>query len=406
MPKAGITPDSIFYGFDVFFDNLRVALTFRAVNKAKLRLDIMQERMAEMEQMAENNQIAEAEKAEAQVQEQMQKFEGSVEKIEKKDAEELQEHIQTHAEILEILKQRLEDYDSDWADAILDALEILEASENTLANIPEDLDFESAFVFTPGTSTFESMIAQCIEAGESPETCAEIEDFCKEMKAPTAEECVEMFSSGFLTAVITSGPPGSRPPDPHNCSGFWSSYISQTKWCCKDSDGIYSPEYVERMISEGRGEIPSYYHRKGTVEYKIINLRTQEIEQGIERDSCDGDTLTEWLCPTSLNRVTRNERYSEEYECPLGCEDGACIPRYFSATEEFEGECVDSDGGQDYYIKGVISGKAPTGLASSQIDHCLTDSTLAEFLCGDNDLVLLDAHDCPNGCQDGVCISS
>ena len=48
MPRAGITPGSIFYGLDVFFDNVRVALTIRAVNKSKLRLKIMEERMSEM----------------------------------------------------------------------------------------------------------------------------------------------------------------------------------------------------------------------------------------------------------------------------------------------------------------------------------------------------------------------
>ncbi len=96
MPKAGITPGSIFYGFDVFFDNVRAALTFRSVNRAKVRLNIMEERMAEMEEMAGKNKTTKAKKAELQGQKQMQKFDSAVEKVKKKDAPELQEHIQNY----------------------------------------------------------------------------------------------------------------------------------------------------------------------------------------------------------------------------------------------------------------------------------------------------------------------
>jgi hypothetical protein len=286
MPRAGITPDSIFYGFDVFFDNLRVALTFRAVNKAKLRLKIMEERMAEMGEMAENNKVTEAEKAEAQVQKQMQKFQGSVQKVKKKHAEELNEHIQAHSNTLEILKQRLGD--SDWAEAINDAIILAEGLENAIMNIPEDLGPDSIFMIS----------AICEEAG-----------------ATTAAECQEMVAGGLLISVYYTASEiegwNTTDPDPHNCSEFWAN--NETKWCCYNSFGnMYSPNIEQ-------------FYRKGTIEYKIINLETKEIEQGIERDSCNGNILTEWFCPRVMDSVTRNERYSEEYECPNSCEDGACI---------------------------------------------------------------------------------
>ncbi len=85
MPKAGTTPDSVFYGLDVFFDNARATLAPRKLTKSKIRLDIIEERAAEMEEMASKNKTAEAERAELELQKQTQKFERSVEKVKKKE---------------------------------------------------------------------------------------------------------------------------------------------------------------------------------------------------------------------------------------------------------------------------------------------------------------------------------
>ena len=226
--------------------------------------------MAEMEQMAENNKAEEAQRAELEGQKQMQKFEGAIEKVKKKDAPKLQEHIQTHTERLEIWKQRLESYDiADYADAIAEAIALLETTENVIINIPEDLDDDATFMIT----------AMCKEAG-----------------ATTIAECNELIARGALTAVITSGP---------------ESYVP--------------------------GEIPS--------------------------------------------------------------------------REEFEGECTDSDGGQNYFVMGTTIGRNLNNFTISQTDICIDDSTLAEFLCGENNLmlrennlVLRETYTCPNGCQDGACI--
>jgi len=374
---AGITPDSAFYGLDVFVDNTRATLTPSSLGRAKIRLDIMEERMAEMEEMANKNKTAEANRAELEVQKQMQKFESSVEKIKKKDAPELNAYIQNYNARLEERKRRLViQGEPDYADAIAEAIKMLEEVENVIVNIPEDLDSESRF---------------------------KLSVICEEAGATTVEECKELISSGALVATFRRIPEGS-PPDPHNCSGSWRSFVKQTKWCCDDSDGTYSPEYVEDVIMQGHIHMLDYYYRKGTVEYKIINLRTEEVEEGIETDSCDGDTLTEWFCPKVMDPITRNERFSDEYDCPLGCQNGACISE--EGPEEIV-ECTDSDGGKDYFVKGTTTGKSlNNNVVGSQIDHCLVDATLGEFFCGDNNLVGLDAYTCPNGCQDGACISS
>ena len=193
----------------------------------------------------------------------------------------------------------------------------------------------------------------------------------------------------------------------------------------------------------------NYYYLKGAVEYKIETLRTGEIiEQGIETDSCNGNILTEWFCPRVISIVTRNERYSEEYDCQYGCKDGACITcnsdsicdqnedcscsdcegknkgcdPYFVcqngecvykgvpeeifqeiAAEEFEGGCTDSDGGKDYFVKGTIS-YASDLISRTFVDTCVDDSRLAEVFCDENNIVLQEAYTCPNGCENGACL--
>ncbi|MFH1801494.1 MAG: DUF5667 domain-containing protein [archaeon] len=439
MPKAGITPDSVLYGADVFLDNAKATLTPTSLGKSKVRLEIMQERMAEMDEMANKNKTTEAKKAQLEAQKQMKKFEGSTERVKKKDAMKLNEHIQSHAEILEILKQRFEDFGQpDYTDAIAEAIKMLEELEGIIINIPENLSPDSIFIIS----------ASCQEAG-----------------ATTAEECNELIKSGLLTAPPRYCTPDkpcddlpSYPAQAYPCTGGGSYWNYKTKWCCDDSDGLYSPEYIAHLRStheEGMFlDMLNYYYRKGTVEYKIITIKTGEAEEGIERDSCDGDTLTEWVCPTTMSMVTRNERYSEEYVCPYGCEDGACIicnsdsicdqpnedcscsdcegkrngcdyahvcqngecvcqngecvqgaPSEWVTKEEFEGECADSDGGRDYYVKGTVVGKhQTTGFTQYHIDTCIDDKKLAEGFCGDNNGVSSISYSCPNGCQDGVCI--
>jgi len=353
---AGITPDSAFYGVDVFVDNARATLTPSPLGKAKVRLDIMGERMAEMEEMVSKNKTTEAKRAELQGQKQMQKFESSVEKIKKKDAPELNAYMQNYNVRLEERKRRMMNYGqpADYTDAIADAIRILEEVENVIVNIPEDLDPEATF---------------------------KLSVICEEAGATTVEECKEMISSGALTATFRKVSREEMLADPHGC--FSGSYANrETKWCCDDSDGTYSPEYVEKLmegLEDYTGHILDYYYRTGTVEYKIINLETEEIEEGIETDSCNGNMLTEWFCPRVMDPITQNKRFSEEYDCPYGCYDGRCIdenevldeveipeevPDEVEIPEEvpdevevtkLEGECTtDSDGGQDYFVKGTI----------------------------------------------------
>ena len=48
LPDAGTTPDSPFWGIDVAFDNMRHQFATNAQERARIRLEIANERLAEM----------------------------------------------------------------------------------------------------------------------------------------------------------------------------------------------------------------------------------------------------------------------------------------------------------------------------------------------------------------------
>ncbi len=70
-------------------------------------------------------------------------------------------------------------------------------------------------------------------------------------------------------------------------------------------------------------------------------------------------------------------------------------------TEKVENnQCIDSDGGLDYYVKGMITVDGTT-----EVDFCLDDYFLQEKFCDSRyPEHNYDNYYCPDGCKDGACI--
>ncbi len=96
----------------------------------------------------------------------------------------------------------------------------------------------------------------------------------------------------------------------------------------------------------------------------------------------------------------------EFHTCDNGCVDGACI--------RSEATCKDSDGGKEYYIKGVTT--LSTGQKhTDSCTYCTGDCTspgdcppvecfgVIEYYCDGNGITGTN-YDCPNGCVDGACV--
>ena len=89
---AGVTPDSFFYGFDVFIDKISVTLTFNKEKKAQKAIEVANERLEEAKQMAEN----ENNEATLKAQDEYLKTISYVEKLSNKAKAKNKEFIQSH----------------------------------------------------------------------------------------------------------------------------------------------------------------------------------------------------------------------------------------------------------------------------------------------------------------------
>lgn len=112
-------------------------------------------------------------------------------------------------------------------------------------------------------------------------------------------------------------------------------------------------------------------------------------------DSCESGVLTEYWC-------NREEVEAETYVCPKGCTGNACTGGSLILEE-----CVDDDGGVNYFTYGVV-----TMLGESYADSCIKlqgiDILVKEHLCSkteDNPVEVKSfIYQCPEGCENGSCI--
>jgi hypothetical protein len=151
-------------------------------------------------------------------------------------------------------------------------------------------------------------------------------------------------------------------------------------------------------------------------------MGTTEGKDGKKSDKCadwtgnyNRDWVREYYCtPKGYTTLT-------EYQCPNGCEGGACIgvssapaqanqPASVQNTQSTEASnapasvngCSDSDGGMDYSAKGSVSDK--TGVVKT--DFCVTGKyrgQLREYYCGENGYVASTDVICTGNCRDGAC---
>jgi len=391
---TGMMPDNMFYGLDLFFDEVAVFFTFNTADKVEARLNIMQERMAEMEAMASKNKIAEMKRAESEGQKQIGLVGNLVRQVNPAEAPRLNESLQVNANKLKNTRQRLmnikkgmiedEDVnisDNDIDESIENLMEMIETSENVIVHIGESWQDTFALQTSPEREIdWESM------TDEEKETMQRQLD---EEARIRDEEQKEKF--GFVCNGGRGASAGGN---------IVTGERTSAEWCCYDSDDDYKQN--ER-----------YYYIKGELQYKVINTLEGAGEGTVQEhetrtDSCEGNILTEWKCRGTDHWT------SEEFDCPNGCEDGACIDKeglISGVKEHSEGEegyledCTDSDGGSNYFVKGVL-----TTPQHNATDFCRDESRLSEFSCGftvvsEGENVPVGVYyTCPNGCEDGACI--
>jgi len=107
LPSAGITPSSKLYFIDVAIDKIRVALTRDPLEKAKLRIKIAEERLAEAEVESSKGNDYESRVAMAEHQEEMLGIEKEKEKMSEEQIQFIEQKLSKHLEILQKVKSRV-----------------------------------------------------------------------------------------------------------------------------------------------------------------------------------------------------------------------------------------------------------------------------------------------------------
>lgn len=92
-----------------------------------------------------------------------------------------------------------------------------------------------------------------------------------------------------------------------------------------------------------------------------------------------------------------------------GCGDGICEPGEIcpqDCDDLIPNSCGDTDGGQNFEVKGVVVKVSSTGEGRGFFyDFCLDSNTLREYYCS-GDTKLYVAHTCTTGCQNGRCLGT
>ncbi len=178
------------------------------------------------------------------------------------------------------------------------------------------------------------------------------------------------------------------------------------------SDGIFEIKSSACTDSDNGSDVNS----KGTV----------TIDSSTYTDYCSGNSVVEYYCSSSQATTVS----SSTQECASGstCSDGRCIAQSTTTTTvpPYSGGCTDSDGGMDYFKKGVgvgiyagaaagynaiygqepnpTSPKSTTNSYSTYHDHCASSTQLNEGFCDSNGKLAAIGHSCTYGCNDGVCL--
>ena len=132
--QAGVSPDSIFYGIDVWWDDMRVSSANSVAEKARLRIEIAEERAAEMEVMGKLNKLTEMARARTEQQTQIQAMEQHIEEIEDDETKvSLQQKFQKHIMNLKRVREQVPEQAKQGLDnAITNANEAFERNQNRI----------------------------------------------------------------------------------------------------------------------------------------------------------------------------------------------------------------------------------------------------------------------------------
>jgi hypothetical protein len=194
---------------------------------------------------------------------------------------------------------------------------------------------------------------------------------------------ISQYCNNESTCTSTATPTCYNPSTSESyCANSVSIDCDSCGFGCDEGICLSPPGNVTCTDSDGG----VYYYEDGQV-YIGSNLSGD--------DYCSGDLIVEYYCYSDGVGVNN-------YECPWGCQDGACI-----GVDSNETVCIDSDGGINYDVAGQIEGNIGSGYPNEvqvYLDYCLNPTSIIERYCTSDYTDFTIQHNCENGCYEGACI--
>jgi hypothetical protein len=151
---------------------------------------------------------------------------------------------------------------------------------------------------------------------------------------------------------------------------------------------------TSEMMGKTLNEIKGDCEFEGKGYFWDAELQKWDVEENILSASFDESILAKGILIKVLDYCTL-ETSTEDITSPPTIPSSASED---SIPIESIDTCIDSDGGENYYVKG----KTSWGV-SRIVDSCI-DGKLDEGFCHDNEIGGSVLINCPNECQEGVCI--
>ncbi len=135
--------------------------------------------------------------------------------------------------------------------------------------------------------------------------------------------------------------------------------------------------------------------KAATCEFKQVCVDNNHV--GFQDTECKITTAEEFY------KSLGGDNLNGTYLCYVGCKDGECI------TDNTPYTCTDTDGGNDYFVKGSVATKG-NGEQATGADYCTDKDNLLETNCSKDSTgkytIKMTPYKCPNGCLNGACIKN
>lgn len=231
---------------------------------------------------------------------------------------------------------------------------------------------------------------------------------------------VKLINNNYVETVVTinvKNTTGSY-PDRFNPGNKINISVSSTT----DQSGVAGMIAIALMNPDTKAIISSFGSYQGvnvapapwTKEFTISPNWNKDILIGFGYFAgMLNQAITDWKCAAVFDAfsIKTDGTAPSQTAIPTATASASATATASATSTILPGQCIDTDNGKNYYVKGIASFASSSGGVQSVADTCDgTGKILTEFFCTPFSATLNIAqsenYTCPNGCSDGACVGN